>query len=202
MKHLLTLITLLMVGVASYWLTACQNNSMQKIATSNHTIIKDGVGVNKSEEQMPTSNATEEETSSDIDTEEISIGKSLNEIRFANWTPEDWLDNDYIKKMRSFFDSYSQGEIDDVRFEALAPHKSLMKGQFTVLDVKPAVGGGLFMLIAFMDNPRQVFDAWVYGVIENEENGVIGYDVRLCRPSKTVNKLSKEEIEKKIYKKK
>ena len=174
--------------------TACQNNSMRKIATSNHTIIEDGVGVNKSDEQMPTSNATEEENSSNIDAEEISIGKSLNEIRFANWTPEDWLDNDYIKEMRSFFDSYSQGTIDDARFEALAPYKSLMKGQFTVLDVEPFIGGGLFMLIAFMDNPKQVFDAWVYGDIENEEEGVIGYDVRLCRPSKTVNNLSKEEI--------
>ena len=38
--------------------------------------------------------------------------KSLNQIRFENWTEEDWVDNDYYRCIRETFDSYLAGEIE------------------------------------------------------------------------------------------
>ena len=44
-------------------------------------------------------------SSSEIDT--ISKGKSLNDILFANFKDKDWLDNDYIRTLRKYIDSFT-----------------------------------------------------------------------------------------------
>lgn len=173
-------------------LVACQGTHTQKATdASNQTVEAESATVattdstDADEAQFP--------TEVEDDMADIPAG-GLNAIRFEGWTDKDWLDNDYIKEMRKFFNTYTLGEMNDERFESLAPYKSLMKSKFVVVDIQPFLGGGVFMYIVFLDNPKQVFEAWVYGIIEDEDNGVVGYDVRLCRPSKEENELSKNEI--------
>ncbi len=173
-------------------LTACQGSQTQKATdASEQTAETESAtaattdSTDADEAQLP--------TEMEEDMADIPVG-GLNAIRFEGWTDKDWLDNDYIKEMRKFFNTYTLGEMNDERFESLAPYKSLMNSKFIVLYIQPFLGGGVFMYIVFLDNPKQVFEAWVYGIIEDEDNGVVGYDVRLCRPSKEENELSKNEI--------
>ncbi len=173
-------------------ITACQGTQTSKATDANKPSVE-----TESVAATTTENTAADETQLPAEMEEdmanIPAG-GLNAIRFEGWTDKDWLDNDYIKEMRKFFNTYTLGEMNDERFESLAPYKSLMNSKFIVLYIQPFLGGGVFMYIVFIDNPKQVFEAWVYGIIEDEDNGVVGYDVRLCRPSKEENELSKNEI--------
>lgn len=44
-------------------------------------------------------------------TSKSSDNRSINEIRFDGWTDKDWLDNDYIRALRKYIDTYCHGEI-------------------------------------------------------------------------------------------
>lgn len=126
--------------------------------------------------------------------DETLITGGLNEVRFRDWTSKEWLDNDYIRHARSFFDAYSRGEIEDERFKAVEPYKSLVKGNFSVLFIEPFVGGGVYMFIVFLDNPKPVFRVWVYGYVNEEGTSVVGYEVRSCDIVKEECDMTKEEI--------
>lgn len=118
-----------------------------------------------------------------------------NEIRFKDWGEKEWLDNDYIRELRNFFNAYYNGEIYDEQYEDLAPYKSLMKSKFAVLNIVPYPAGGAFIGVVFLDNPRIVFEAWVYSFVVGDVKGAIdGYEVRHCeRYEKEIN-LTKETI--------
>lgn len=187
MKNIFIIILLLVF-------TACKSNKTQQtsdIDIQKPTIVIDSVATTQKEQSQIELDelSQDEQDSSNV----ISLG-GLNYIRFDDWTDEDWLDNDYIREIRKFFNAYIQEEINDERFKSLVPYRSLMNSKFVVLHIQPFLGGGVFMYIVFLDNPKQVFEAWVYGTIMDEDEGVIGYDIRLCRPSEEENNLSKNEI--------
>lgn len=122
-----------------------------------------------------------------------NICSAQNDIRFKDWGEKEWLDNGYIRELRNFFDTYYNGDIDDEQYEGLAPYKSLMKSKFAVLYIEPFPGGGAFIDIVFLDNPRIVFKSWVYSFI-TEETLVEGYEVRHCERYDEEIDLTKEEI--------
>ncbi|MBO5890492.1 MAG: hypothetical protein J6U73_02795 [Alistipes sp.] len=122
-----------------------------------------------------------------------NICSAQNDIRFKDWGEKEWLDNGYIRELRNFFDAYSNGDIDDEQYEGLAPYKSLMKSKFAVLYIEPFPGGGTFIDIVFLDNPRIVFKSWVYSFI-SEKTVVDGYEVRHCERYDEEIDLTKEEI--------
>ena len=122
-----------------------------------------------------------------------NICSAQNDIRFKDWGEKEWLDNGYIRELRNFFDTYYNGDIDDEQYEGLVPYKNLMNSKFAVLYIEPFMGGGAFIDIVFLDNPRIVFKSWVYSFI-TEEILVDGYEVRHCERYDEEIDLTKEEI--------
>ena len=119
-------------------------------------------------------------------------GKSLNDIRFGNWTKKDWYDNEYFRTLRKYIDSCYKGDIED---EHLEPYKSVLKGKFVIGNVEPYILGGLFITIIFIDAPDKLFDARVYSYVEEESEEITGYEVRGLRIREDEESgLSKNEI--------
>ena len=107
--------------------------------------------------------------------EYIGGGKSLNDIRFANFNDDDWLDNEYIRCLRRYLDDYNSGKIQN---ESLDSYKEKVKGKFIVGWVSPCIVGGLNIQIVFIDYPEDVFAAWVYSSVDEEKEVVLDYEVR------------------------
>ena len=93
-------------------------------------------------------------------TEEEGEGEfgGLNAIRFNHFTDEDWVDNEYIRSLRQYITDYNEGKIED---EELDAYKGKIRGQFTVFSISPFIGGGALIHIVFLDNPDDIFTAWV-----------------------------------------
>lgn len=102
-------------------------------------------------------------------------GKSLNDIRFADFDENDWLDNEYIRCLRRYIDDYNNGKILD---ENLDEYKDKLKGRFIIARCEPALLGGLYLQIIFIDNPDDIFFAWIYSVVDEEQEKILGYEVR------------------------
>ena len=107
--------------------------------------------------------------------EYMGSGKGLNDIRFANYTDNDWLDNDYIHCLRKYIDDYNSGKVKN---EGLDPYKEKLKGKFVIGWAEPYLMGGLFIQIIFIDYPNDMFDAWVYSTVDVETETVLDYEVR------------------------
>lgn len=166
------------IAIASLLAVACQGN---RKATTD-TLQTEG------------SEVAAEEADAELDNEdEVLVAGGLNEIRFRDWTSKEWLDNDYIRHAREFFDAYARGEIKDERFN-IEPYKSLVKGNFSVLFIEPFMGGGVYMYIVFLDNPKPVFRVWVYGYVDEKKASVVGYEVRGCDIAEEECDMTKEEI--------
>lgn len=118
-------------------------------------------------------------------------GMSLNDIRFDGWTSSDWLDNDYIRALRSYLDDYAAGG-DDA--PDLAPYKELLKGKFLIANIEPALMGGAFIQFTFLDMPDRIFDGWVYSFVDEETGTVAGYEVRLVRIKEESTGLTREYL--------
>jgi hypothetical protein len=117
---------------------------------------------------------------------------SLNEVRFENFTSnEDWLDNDYIRALRTYIDDYKSGKVKDPDLDKV---KEKINGQFVVLNVEPFIMGGLFLVVAFLDSPNDVFTSWIYSDVDQETKTVSGYEVRTFRLEEEKSELTKEEI--------
>ena len=65
------------------------------------------------------------EIDSTYEDDSIANGKSLNDIRFANFTDKDWLDNEYIRTLRVYIDAFVNGKVKDDELEL---YKSDVKG--------------------------------------------------------------------------
>lgn len=115
----------------------------------------------------------------------------LNEIRFKDWSDEQWLDNDYIRELRSYIDACARGEIND---ETLEAHKELLDSKFCVGSIDSAILGGAFIGFVFLDEPSKIFYAHVYGDVDEELEEVVGYEVRYVVLSDRTFSLNKEEI--------
>lgn len=131
------------------------------------------------------------EIDSTYEDDSIANGKSLNDIRFANFTDKDWLDNEYIRTLRVYIDAFVNGKVKDDELEL---YKSDVKGKFVIANVEPFLLGGLFIQIIFIDNPEKVFTAWVYSDVDEDAEKVVGYTVRRISLDERKNELSKEQI--------
>ena len=101
--------------------------------------------------------------------------KTLNDIRFAGWEYEDWLDNDYIRALRTYLDDFHKGEIVNTALDA---YKRDIEGQFVIANIEPYIMGGAFIQVCFMASPSKVFSSWVYSEVDEEKAVVTKYDCR------------------------
>ena len=101
--------------------------------------------------------------------EEKENTKSLNDIRFANFKEDDWLDNEYIRCLRNYIDDYNSGLVED---EVPKEYKDKLKGKFVVTQTQPYMMGGLLIQLVFMDCPNELFHAWVYSFVDEESETV------------------------------
>lgn len=131
------------------------------------------------------------EIDSTYEADSIANGKSLNDIRFANFTDKDWLDNEYIRTLRVYIDAFVSGKVKD---DVLEPYKSDVKGKFVIANVESFLLGGLFIQIIFIDKPEKVFTAWVYSDVDEDAEKVVGYTVRRISLDERKNELSREQI--------
>ena len=104
--------------------------------------------------------------------------RSLNDIRFDGWTDEDWLNNDYIRTLRSYINACYRGE--EV-CEALTPFHEESQSKFVILAIEPALIGGTYILFSFLDAADKVFSTTVYSFVDEEEEKIMGYEVRYIR---------------------
>ena len=117
--------------------------------------------------------------------------KTLNDIRFAGWEYEDWLDNEYIRELRLYINDYLSGEIENAELDE---YKENIKGKFAIVNIVPFVLGGAQIYICFMDCPSKVFSSWVYSSVDEENEVVLEY---ICKGLSYVGEepgYTKEEI--------
>lgn len=120
-----------------------------------------------------------------------TLGKSLNEIRFADFKDEDWLENEYIRTLRRCLDAYGRGEVE---YDGLAPYRDIVKGRFVVADVKEFIGGGLFIHFIFVDHPEYMFVTNVYSTVDTETRKVVRYSVKHFEVEENPYETTTEEI--------
>lgn len=100
----------------------------------------------------------------------------LNGIRFEEWGDKEWLDNNYIRSVRLYLDAYVLGLVKN---EAFDKHKSAMKVKFIICQIKPFMGGGAWIHIAFVNDTSFLLRFWVYSFVkEGNPIAIEGYDVR------------------------
>ena len=131
------------------------------------------------------------EIDSSYEADTIAKGKSLNDIRFANFTDKDWVDNEYIQTLRVYIDSFVSGKVKN---EDLEPYKNDVKGKFVIANAEPFLMGGLFIQIVFIDKPEKIFTSWVYSDVDEDAEKVVGYSVRRICLDERKNELSREQI--------
>ena len=124
-------------------------------------------------------------------TEQADSGKSLNDIRFADFDDDDWLDNEYIRCLRRYLDDYNNGKIED---EKLDEYKEKLKGKFIIAWVEPCYFGGLFLQITFIDYPDDVFSSWIYSGVDEEQEKILDYEVRSFSQKEEKSGFTKDEI--------
>lgn len=122
---------------------------------------------------------------------EDSIGESLNDIRFADFKDKDWLDNEYIRTLRKYLDTYNRGETEE---ENLNPYRNITKGQFVIANVSPSPWGGLRIHFMFIDHPEHLFCAYVYSTVDMDERKVVNYSVHYISVTDNEYEITKEEI--------
>lgn len=127
-------------------------------------------------------------------TEEEGEGEfgGLNAIRFNHFTDEDWVDNEYIRSLRQYITDYNEGKIED---EELDAYKGKIRGQFTVFSISPFIGGGALIHIVFLDNPDDIFTAWVYSSVDEKTETILDYSVRSIKIEEEKSGLTKEDIQ-------
>ena len=116
---------------------------------------------------------------------------SYNDIRFADFKEEDWLDNEYIRCLRRYIDDYNKGLIED---EELEPYKEKMQGQFIIGDITPNTFGGATIYFTFIDSPDDIFSAWVYSVVDASTGTVTDYQVKSVNMEEQKSGATKEQL--------
>lgn len=128
----------------------------------------------------------------DVDVDAATVdGKSLNDIRFEGFERKDWLDNEYVRTLRSYLNDFNNRQIED---EELEPYRDIVKGKFVIFLSEPCIGGGMYIHITFIDHPAQLFNAWVYSDVDIAAETVSGYRVMGISKSEEPIDLTKEEI--------
>lgn len=158
-NYLLPIFALLIAGCGS-------QSSKQKIATQPTETTTESIEEPNTQEREQV--ILQDSTSGSAEME------SLNDIRFGNWTDEDWLDNDYFRALRKYIDAFLQGKVEN---KDLASYQSILKSKFVIYYVDPSIGGGLSVTILFLDNPHIIFDAWIYSDVDVTTRKVVSYHI-------------------------
>lgn len=143
------------------------------------------------EEQYLEDTDYEEEISYSEEEEDVYQEESLNDIRFADFDDDDWLDNEYIWALRHYLDDIDVSKIKD---ESLKPYRKVIKGKFVIAKVEPALMGGLFIMFSFIDKPEGIFSTWVYSEVNEATREVSNYTVTGLKLEDIKNEMTKEEI--------
>lgn len=121
-----------------------------------------------------------------------STSRSLNDIRFENWTEEDWYDNDYFRALSTYIDDWLEGKVDNKELE---PYKSALKGsKFIIGDASPAIFGGMFVSIVFLNAPNVIFETHIYSGVDEDTEEITDYEVRGLRVSDRETGWTKEDL--------
>lgn len=142
------------------------------------------------EEEEPVDSVLEDSTAMVFE-DSTAMAPSLNDIRFADFEDDDWLDNEYIRTVRKYIDAYNEGKEEN---EQLEVYKNDIKGKFVILNVEPFMFGGLLIQIIFIDNPENIFTAWVYSFVDEETRTISDYEVRMFALDETKFDMTKEQI--------
>lgn len=159
---------MILLLVCAIVLSACKHQSKQDV------VVEQGYG-----------------DTSTVECVDTTTKKTLNDIRFAGWEYEDWLDNDYIRELRLYINDYLSGEIEDVELDE---YREEIKGKFVIVNIVPFVMGGTQIYFSFMDYPSKVFTSWVYSSVDEENEVVLEY---ICKGISYVGEepgYTKEEI--------
>ena len=116
---------------------------------------------------------------------------SLNQIRFEEWNDEQWLDNNYIRAVRLYIDAYNLGILKNPEIDK---YKPFLKGKFAVFNIEGHIGGGLYMYIVLVDNPKILLAFWVYSAIEYDPLRISAYDVRFLEAIEEDDGLTTDEV--------
>jgi len=128
----------------------------------------------------------------DVDVDDATVdGRCLNDIRFEGYERKDWLDNEYVRTLRSYLDAFNSRQIED---EELEPYRDIVKGKFVIFLSEPCIGGGMYIHITFINHPTQLFNAWVYSDVDIASETVSGYRVMSISKSEEPIEVTKEEI--------
>ena len=125
---------------------------------------------------------------------DLDDSKSLYDIRFGNWTEEDWLDNEYFRFLRKCFDDYYHKGIENEDTHCLQDYKPLLNNQFYIYKVEPFFMGGLFITLGVLNNPETLYETVVYSIVDEDTETVIGYSLRGFGKSKTTSNFTKEQV--------
>lgn len=119
-------------------------------------------------------NASVEQSCDTISIEcvDATARKVPNDIRFAGWEYEDWLDNDYIRELRLYINDYLSGEVENTELDEF---REDIKGKFAIVNIVPFPLGGARIFICFLDCPSKVFSSWVYSSVDEENEVVLEY---------------------------
>lgn len=117
--------------------------------------------------------------------------ETLNDIRFGGWTKKEWADNDYIRAVRKYIDSYNSGKIKN---PDLNEQKKYLQGKFAIADIQPYIAGGALIYIIFYDNPEQTFSAHVYSDVDEKTRVVSNYECRSLKNENMDLEFSQEDI--------
>lgn len=123
--------------------------------------------------------------------EETDFHEGLNGIRFENFKEKDWVDNEYIKTLRKHLDDYNAGRIEDKRLDE---YKDKIRGKFIVFFSTPFLGGGLYLQVVFIDNPKYLFTTWIYSDVDVEKRKVWSYHLQDIHLEEERMDFTKEQI--------
>ena len=177
MNNMKTVIKIVAAAIVLGTYCACNSNQNRE---AHEVAEKDGAEV-----QADSKGEQDEEG-------ELSNCISLNDIRFANFkTDKDWVDNDYIRTLRSYLDDYTAGVFENSELE---PYRKGLKSQFVIFNTEPFLAGGLLIRVVFLEMPDKVFDGWVYSFVNEETEKVTEYEVRYLTLEPEESGLTKEDI--------
>lgn len=119
------------------------------------------------------------------DIESPNEDESLNDIRFAGWTEDDFYCNDYLRAFRRYMNTWLQGKEIDEDIETdpsvLEPYRDRLSGKFLVINVKIFMFGGLLYELVPIDDPTLVISMWIYSIVDNDDGHIDGYLVRYIK---------------------
>jgi hypothetical protein len=166
-KNKLTLIGLVFLLFLSCGQKQKQSSSADTTTANSGTDLIEAENSTKEAENSTDLDADLSDADANAATDSIvsssEAGKSLNDIRFGNWTDKDWRDNDYFRFLRKQFDACYNGKIKDSNLE---PYKSLLKGKFVIFDAQPYMMGGMLIYLTFVDEPDKIFRTSVYSEVD------------------------------------